>query len=331
MRVTIMSSTGASRGFTYYLNSEGHTVTTCTNGDITFIPDIAITDILDTELTENLRKQGVKVLGCTSWSKLLETNGDYQHATIRALGFNPLTSDTKGDRVTLFCIFNGNKIVSKCLVFPYKRFMSSDVGVEVACSGFLSYFDIHSSKLANLILDPLEKYLRKAAHKGCFTVDCIVDKGDIYVEAVSGDTDKAYISSVFENSRLNKSDVLLRVFDEASSPVPYVEPWSCGVLVSVAPFPFYQPKEESKVDGFNPFNLKHLWLIDAEKEGDQWVCGKNNGTVGYVTSRGTSIQKVARRAYRTLSNIHTENIQYRSDIGKDVYDRFARLQAAKLV
>lgn len=325
MRVSIISQSGCSLGFAHHLNQEGHTVTTATNSTISYLPDMAITDYLDTELTEDLRKKGVKVLGCSSWSKLLESNEDYRRATIRALGYSQ-PNEITGDKVTVACWFNGNKIISKMLVFPYTRLMSADVGVNVECSGYLAYFNVAQSKLVSTILDPLDKYLRKAAHKGCFSVDCRVNKNDITVESISGNIDKAYMTALFENSRMSKSDILLKILDESSNAIPSVEPWVCGVLISVAPYPFYHPMELSKIEGFNPFNLKHLWLIDAEREGDVWVCGRKNGMLGYVTARGSSIQEVTRRAYRTIANIHVETIQYRNDIGKDVYQRFDNLK-----
>lgn len=328
-------STGVTRGLAYHLNQEGHTVTT-NYGAATFTftnsPDISIFDPeVSSPSIDAWRSGGVKILGVDSWTRLLELDSSYKHAFIRALGYTTAPLGIEGDRVTISCFFNGNKFISRMLVFPYKRMMSCDVGGELDCSGYLAYFDVASSKLVSDILEPLEKFLRKAAHRGHFSVDCIINKEDVFVENVSASMSKAYITALFENTRLSKTDALLKLFDASSQPITYLEPWACGVLVSMAPYPYMIPKQPEKVTGFNPLNLKHLWLIDVAQDGDSWLCGINSGCLGYVTSRGATIQEVSRRAYRTLSNIHVESIQYRSDVGKDIYDKFNRLKESKLV
>jgi phosphoribosylamine-glycine ligase len=335
MRIQICS-TGATLGLAYHLSHEGHTVSALygTQGQIpgTFSSDISILDTInDPKVAEQLRNRGIKVLGADSWSRLLDIDSFYKHAVIRALDYIIAPPDTQGIRVTVSCLFNGNKFISKMLVFPYKRMMSCDVGVELDCSGFLTYFDVNTSKLVDMILTPLERFLKKVSHKGQFSVDCIVNKESVYVEDISASIFKPYITGVFENTRLSKSDILLRLFDANSSPITHIDPWSCGVLVSVSPYPHLIPKEPQKVTGFSPLNLKHLWLVDVVQDGDNWMCGANSGCLGYVTSRGVSIQEVSRRAYRTLSNIHVESIQYRSDIGKTVYEKYNMLKEAKLV
>jgi len=328
MRIAIYS-TGAARGLIYHLNQEGHSVGTIIASSL---PDMSIMEpTAEPSYIDSLRSRGVKVLGVDSWTRLLELDPSYKHAFIRALGYQAVTPETAGEHVTVSCFFNGNKFISKMLIFPYKKMMSCDVGGTLDCSGYLAYFSVESSKLVSEILTPLEKFLRKASHRGHFSVDCIITKDDVFIEDVSASMSKAYITALFENTRMSKTDVLLRIFDVNSQPISFIDPWACGILVSIAPYPYLIPKQPEKITGFNPFNLKHLWLIDVIQDGDNWMCGANTGCLGYVTSRGTTIQEVSRRAYRTLSNIHVESIQYRSDIGKDVYDKYNELVKAKLV
>lgn len=300
--------------------------------NVSFLPDLSILDAIDSVgAADELRNKGSKVIGHTAWSRLLEMDDSYRHATIRALGFTPPPPDVVGDKVSVMFLFNGNKIISKSLIFPYTKFMPNNLGCDIACTGYLAYFAIDESKLVNDFANSVEKFLRKAGHKGQFVIDAVIDKDQVYVSNISASPNVAYITAVFENSRVSKTDILLRIVNESSSYIPPREPWACGVLVSIAPYPYMVPDKTETVEGFNPLNMKHLWLIDAVKDGDTWLCGSNNGCLGYVTSRGVSIQEVPRRAYHTLKNIRVENIQYRSDIGRDVFDRFARLQAAKLV
>jgi phosphoribosylamine-glycine ligase len=205
--------------------------------------------------------------------------------------------------------------------------MAGDVGTKVVSSGYVACFDVDKSKLVNDILGPLEKYLRKAGHRGCFSVSVVVtDKGELLVEDISADINLPYTQAIYENTRRSKSDVLLDILNEASQPVQYIDPFVCGVLLSVYPYPNASPTNAVPVLGVNQFNLKHMWLMDLAKEDDNWVSGNFSGCVGFVTARGTSTQEAARRAYRTISNIKVDELQYRNDIGKGINDKLFKLK-----
>jgi phosphoribosylamine-glycine ligase len=208
--------------------------------------------------------------------------------------------------------------------------MAGNVGVEVVSSGYVAYFG--EAKIINTILDPIEKFLRKANHRGCFSVNVVVDKdGNIYGESVSANSNLPYTNALYENTRKNKSDLVLAMFDPTSAPVTTIEPYVCGVMLSVYPYPYAKPEEPREIFGLNSANQKHMWQMDISKVENKSVCGQLTGNAGYVIARGKTAQEAQRRVYRTISNLKVEGLQYRNDIGKDIPEKMYKLKELKLI
>jgi|SRR3990167_1569377 len=329
MRLCIFTATGFGCGIAAHMSKEGHSVTVSTEWtEGTAIPDISILDSpIFTRLADMLRGRGSRVLGPTSWGSLLVSDNGYKQNLISAIGYKPATDTTYGTHVIVSCWFNGNKFISKSIVFNYTKMMSGDVGTDVDSSGYLVYFNVDKSKLVREILEPLERFLRKAGHKGCFSVECIVatDK-DVYVKDISADLAKPYTTAIYENSKMSKSDILLSIFNESSAEIRPLDPWVAGVMLSVYPYPQAKPEMIFPIDGLNPLNIKHSWLMDVENNGDGYQTGELSGNIGYITARGVSPQESCRRVYRTIENIRAKDLQYRNDVGKGVSEKFYQLQ-----
>ncbi len=342
MRIFCMSQTGYGLGIAAFLSSEGHVVSThITTADDTprvrgllrdRIPDIAILDSPEhTETAEWIRSRGVKVLGDSKWSYLLSTNKEYRQNIIKAIGYKLGTGGEKGIPAVVSCWFNGHRFISKTLVFNYVRFMAGDVGVDVPSAGYIAYFNTERSRLVQEVLRPLEKFLRKANHRGCFSVEVLVDSGQWVVRDISASVCQPFSQAIFENTRSSKSDVLLSIFDESSKEVPHVSPYVCGCMLSVYPYPFAQPATTVGISGLNQFNLRHIWLMDCVSSNDKWTTGEHTGCLGYVIARGSTVQEARRRVYRTISNLEIDGIQYRNDIGKDTGASMYQLKKQKLI
>jgi phosphoribosylamine-glycine ligase len=338
----LVSATGYGLGIAPHLSSEGHQVNTFVNkvlsiphitnaiGDM--IPDIAIFDSPDQYVpAEWVRTRGVRVLGASQWSNLLDSNEDYLKKTIQAIGYKPHVNEV-GTGAEVVAWFNGQRFISKSIVFNYEHFMPGDTGVKLVSSGYVAKFDVDKSKLVDDILGPLEKYLRKAGHRGVFVVSVVVtDDGKVLVKGLSANMNKPYTNALYENTRRSKSDIVLDMFNESSNPSAPVDAYVVGVLLSVYPYPYTTPENPLEILGINPFNLKHLWLMDAEKKEDKWFSGSLSGCVGYVTARGSSVQEACRRAYRTISNLKIDVLQYRNDIGKDTNEKIFKLRKLNLL
>jgi len=339
MRLVAFSQTGYSVGIASFLSSEGHATSVYIHKelDMPFVirtvhkdtPDIVIFDSPTFAApADEIRSRGIRVLGASQWSELLSNNQEYQDDLIKAIGYTPY-KDENGIDAIVTCWFNGQRFISKSLVFNYDKMMSNNVGASVGSSGYIVYFT--KSKLVDDVVTPLEKFLRKANHRGCFSVSVTITDGpDALIRSISADITQPYTQAIFENTRRSRSDLLLDLFNETSTYIPTIEPYVCGVQVSVYPYPYTSPKV-CTVEGISPSNLKHMWIVDLSQVKDDWVCGAGNGCMGYVTARGTSVQEAQRRVYRTIKNIKSENIQYRNDIGKDVGEKMYYLRQKHLI
>lgn len=341
MRAVIFSNTGQGLGIAQHLIQEGHSVRICMNPpDLRSVeeefnlgqPDIAFFDSVDHIVpAEWTRVRGIRVLGPTKWSNLLEDNSEYNKQLQVAVGLKAAPALTGADtQVTVCAWFNGNKFISKFLVFNYDKMMAGNVGATVTSAGYVAYFN--KSKLVDQVLEPVEKFLRKANHRGCFTVNIQIDeKGKLYGNSVSANSNLPYTNALYENTRKNKGDLVLSMFDPMSAPVDAIEPYVCGVMLSVYPYPHAKPETPLEILGLNTANQKHMWQMDIAKVDDKTVCGQLTGNAGYVIARGKTVQEAQRRVYRTISNLSIEGLQYRNDIGKDVTEKMYRLKELKLI
>lgn len=329
MRILIISGTGYALGFVPHLEKEGHSVHVLKNGveGLSGI-DLALVDThIPSETVEQLHSLGSRVFGSNNWTTLIETDSSYKNNLIKAIGYNLADKDTKGIKATVSCWFNSNDFISRILVFNYDRLMAGDVGVKIDCAGYIACFGLKNSKLVSSIMEPLRRFLRKAGHKGCFSVDLVINDGGVYVSDISASITKPYTQAVFENTHMSKSEVLLAIMNEASKEIPHIDPYVCGVLLSVYPYPSMKTTN-TLIEGINPSNIKHTWLM-TNKDGDVWKC---NSCIGYVMARGVSPEEVKRRAYRTASLLQADDIQYRNDIGKSINnEQLFKLRQLKLI
>jgi phosphoribosylamine-glycine ligase len=344
MRFLTISNTGNGLGIVSHLTHEGHSVQICLQPETlrevetlfsTNTPDVVFCDSTNHIVpAEWVRVRGIRVLGPTKWSNLLYNNTEYNSQLLTALGVKVTPALTgAGDVKASVCIwFNGNKIISKFLVFNYTKMMAGDVGTDVESSGYVAYFGVDKSKLVNEITTPLEKFLRKANHRGCFSVNLsISDKGEVLGNSVNANANIPYTNALYENTRKNVGDLVLAMFDPSSAPVDAIEPYVVGVMLSVYPYPHAKPTTPLEINGLNSANQKHMWQMDVLKVNDKSVCGQLSGNAGYVTARGKTVQEAQRRVYRTISNLNIEGIQYRNDIGKDATEKFYKLREHKLI
>ena len=341
MRALFFSNTGGGLGIAQHLTQEGHSVKICLQPtDLRSVeeeflgeqPDIAFFDDNNYIVPADwVRVRGIRVLGPTKWSNLLDTNQEYNKQLLSAVGLKALPAGTgRHVGISICAWFNGNKFISKFLAFNYTRMMSGDVGIDIESSGYVAYFG--ESKLVETVLDPVEKFLRKANHRGCFTIDVAVDeKGEVYGKSVGANTNTPCTNALYENTHKNKGDLLLAMFDPASLPVEALDPYVCGVMLSVYPYPHAKPITPLEIFGLNSANQKHMWQADVSKVDEKFVCGQLSGNAGYVVARGKTTQEASRRVYRTIGNLKIDGLQYRNDISKDISEKMYKLKELHLI
>jgi phosphoribosylamine-glycine ligase len=340
MRFLLISNTGQGLGVAQHLTQEGHSVQICMNpSNLRSIEELFSTDQPDCAILDDVRHivpaewvraRGIRVLGPTKWSNLLEDNSEYNQQLQTAVGLKTAPKDTKGIDLTVCAWFNGNKFISKFLVFNYNKMMAGDVGTEVVSSGYVAYFG--DTKIVDTVLNPIEKFLRKANHRGCFSINLLIDdKGNLFGNSVSANSNLPYTNALYENTRKNKADLVLAMFDPNSTPIEPLEPYVCGVMLSVYPYPFSKPITPLEIFGLNSANQKHMWQMDVTKTAEKYTCGELSGNAGYVIARGKTVQEAGRRVYRTISNLKIDGLQYRNDISKDVTEKMYKLRELKLI
>lgn len=338
MRLMLVSATGFGLGFAPMIEFDGHAVRRCSISASTqaledSLPDVLIYDATEcAPQAEEVRNKGVKVIGASKWSNILESNQEYKDSVIKAIGYKKANGVT-GIEVEVIAWFNGNNFISKFLAFNYNRMLTGNLGVNIGCSGYVAVFGTEKSNLVNETLEPLEKFLRKAGHRGVFSVSVVVDdKGNVYTRDITANLNRPWTQALYANINKRRSaSVMMDMFNETSSMIPYIDKYVSGVQLSVAPFPYGLPKESIEIQGVNPQNSKHLWQMDMFKDGDKYYTGKLSGIIGYATSRGITPEEASRRAYRVISNLSIDNVQYRTDIGKGVSEKMFNLSKLGLV
>lgn len=333
MKLMIVSGTGFGLGFAPMVEFDGHAVTRCTIGSAaqelaTHLPDVLIYDAVEcSQQADVARNRGVKVLGASQWSNLLESNNEYKTSIIKAIGYNVYQESTTGIETEVVAWFNGNNFIAKFLAFNSSKILTGGLGVDVLSSGYVAVFGMEKAKLVETTLAPLEKFLRKAGHRGVFSVTTVTDnKGVVYVKDITANLNRPWTQALYANiNKRMSSSILMNMFDENSKPIAYIDKYVAGVMVSVAPYPYQCPATPVEIRGVNPQNLKHMWQMDMTKQGDAYVSGQISGVIGFATSRGTTPEEASRRAYRVISNLSIDNVQYRTDIGRGVTEKLLNL------
>ncbi len=340
MRLSFISATGYGLGLATHAAAEGHGVNFlirqgCQAGQgiidvhpyieeglydtlYDLAPDVAIFDSEDlASQADLLRKSGRRVIGPTSWSSLIDKDKEYARKLTTAMGW-PVADSPNGINLYITVSFNGQTFTSYYTSLVYRRFMAGGHGADLGFMGVLANFAPATDKISQLILKPLEPILRQVNHRGFFHIHTVINGDTFGIRDISASITDPLSLLLFENSRITTTNILLSMLDEASKPIVPLEQWAVGALLSVPPYPYQKPAEPIHLRGIQPASLKHLWLIDARKNGNDWFTASVAGNIGYVTARGSSLQEATRRVYRTINNLEVRDLQYRNDIGRDI-------------
>jgi len=332
MRLNLITKQGNGLGMATHLSSEGHSVSvfhakpsTIGQGilevNVETIPGVADIYIYDNpafgQHADHAREEGVRVLGASRWAQMVEDDASYQNEIIKLVGWEAPKS-LSGVNLYITGWFNGAKFVSSYVSLVYRRLMSGGAGPDIGCMGTVSNFHQPTEKIYNTFLKPLEKTLRRVNHRGCIHIHSVVNGEEHGVSGLSTNFSHPLTYALLENVNLPVSNILLRLFDETSKPIRPLEQWASGVVLSVPPYPYTNPHSPVDLKGLRPSNLKHMWLCDALKEDNLWKTTGETGLIGLVTARGSSVEESTRRAYRTISQLEIKDLQYRSDVGRNI-------------
>lgn len=337
MNLLFVSDTNLSLGLAMRCETEGHNVRYAASSQIgsgivklassdeLWNPDLAIYDSNTfVAHADSARTNGLKTLGPSRWSAMLESDDTYRNQIIASLGW-PTTNLNQGTHLYISAWFNGTSFVSTYASITYRRFMAGGAGPDLACTGMIGNFQALTPRTYQTFISPLDKMLKKVNHRGCIHIHAVVDGEKYAVKEICASFMHPLSLLLYENSNLTVSNILLKLFDETSKPISTISPWACGAQISMPPFPYAQGLNPTEIRGIVPANLRHLWFADMTQEGNRYFTS-NKGLVGYITARGSDENECIRRMYRTIGNINTTDLQYRNDIGRQTQSLLTSLR-----
>jgi len=317
MRFVLCYSRGSLFSLGNRLQKEGHQVD---KGHITTGGTLLISD----EPLDPIRCNG-EGIGVSRFTLLLAKSKEYRES-IRLVSS---VFSTEGEleppepKFSIGCWFNGIDFVYPVFgIVDDNYFMDRDKGYPCIMGSTVRIFK-EPPKVFTDTLWRIKSCLRGANFRGFIIADCATMEGltefiDIYPHFR---TDSIY--AILESIQEEIGRTLVDIFNGGKKSIRCCRyEYAIAVRISVPPYPYPRPPFESfhkDIKGYCEGNARHIWLgeVDRDKKGKWKIAG---GIIGAVTARGDSIKECRRRAYRTISNLDIEWLQYRQDVGMKASD-----------
>jgi len=277
-------------------------------------PELIIMDSdfeASTAAKTEFEKMGIPVYGTSLFSKSATKNPAYISKILNINGIKTEAIPKDTIPLTYSVVLNGKNKVMSSVFYEYVYLMNDDVGPP-AYMGSIGYFgdisaiDQKMSAMVNALIKSgfsgkIDFQLRLGEDAWCAGVYFYFRWNTIY--------------ALLENINMSPSEFFYQCSMNEPMRLKIKSPWSCQINCGVPPFPYnLEREEEAEIRGIDSNNSKHLWVRNFK-----------NGDLMTVTGRGGYIREAKRRAYRTLSNLSTEGIMYRTDIGLNAVDKFREI------
>jgi len=267
--------------------------------------------------TDLFRQRGKATFGISLLSDAL--NLKKQEEFLRECGIS-LCLKTK-HKLSVCVFFNGREwVLPPFLTLKENHLLPGDLGPIVGCMGCI-VVPLHTP--SDWILEHLEKIaigLRRLGLSGLFTMQIGEAEEGYSIAGVYTGLNFDTIEAISEGLREPLTNVLFEVSTGIKDKLDVTEDYIIAVRVTVPPWPYlplWAGEERLDIEGLSEDNFNHVYLCNvATDERSYWVAG-GAGIVLKATARGRSIAEARRRVYRTLSNIHIKDMQYRLDIGEN--------------
>lgn len=212
--------------------------------------------------------------------------------------------------------------------FEHKKLMNEEKGPNTGEQGSLMKTAVES-KLADLVLKPLEKSLVEMGAFCNFDMNCMIDKDG-----------KPWVLEATSRFGWPATNIELEMFNDdpfeqlvdaclGHDTISLSPKWTIGVVLSIPPFPKDAQDLQDCVGiplyGVTKDNENHIHpqsvmvqdVLGADmKETPHWVsCGNY---IAVVTEKGNTIREARERVYGIVDELDISNIQYRTDIGVKV-------------
>lgn len=205
--------------------------------------------------------------------------------------------------------------------FEEKRFLAGGLGPNTGCMGNVVIAARSRNRLVRETVLRLEPFLKRTGYTGPVDINAMVNSTGIYALEITARLGYDAIEALMEGLSEPISDVLFEVALGIKKEFKVTEEFMIASRLSVPPWPHADEEGKNRglpILGINDKNLRHIYLSDAYREGDNYYYAASDGVVLKATARGVSVREAQRRVLRTLDNIKVNDKQYRRDIGNRV-------------
>ena len=236
-----------------------------------------------------------------------------------------LMEHVQGVEVGVGGYFNGQAFLQPaCIDFEHKRFFAGDLGELTGEMGTVVSYR-QSQRLFDAVLAPLAPLLAGGGYCGYINVNLIINDAGVWpLEFTSrfGYPGFAICEALHEEPW---ERIFLRMLRKDSLRLSTRDGFSCGVVLTVPPFPYQQGYDElSKGEpiclrpGMRQDDLAALFFAEVAQIRGQLVTSGCSGYVGVAAGTGSTVDEACRLAYRRAAQVVVPNLRYRTDIGERV-------------
>ena len=236
-----------------------------------------------------------------------------------------LMEHLQGVEVGVGAYFNGAFFLQPaCIDFEHKRFFGGDLGELTGEMGTIVSYR-QSRRLFEAVLEPLAPLLAQGGYCGYINVNLIANEAGLWpLEFTSRFGYPGF--AICEALHLEPWEAIFaRMLRRDGAGIATRDGFSCGVVLTVPPFPYRHGYEElSKGEpvflrpGAGEAERASLSWAEVAQVRGRLVTSGCSGYVGVATGAGDTVQQACDAAYRVAKQVVVPNLRYRTDIGERV-------------
>lgn len=246
-------------------------------------------------------------IGWSKFSSLIKNNYNYKNDFLKLHDIPVGVRNKSKARVTLESWFDGGKFVLPYFICSIDRnFMNRNLSKEIECSGFTMSAKYSKTELYKKTFDKIEESLKKTGYCGPISFDIEFDKSGFYVTNFYAWIRFDIIYGLCHLSDGYVSDFLYSIFAGDNKRHKFKSGVCSSVHLSLPPFPFVDDNCKCNVS-LKDFdnNITNYYIDNCE-----------NGDLGCICCLAENSKLSINRLYEILKDLHIDELQYRTDLGK---------------
>jgi phosphoribosylamine-glycine ligase len=195
--------------------------------------------------------------------------------------------------------FNGMRFVRPFNhTFEEKRFLPGNLGCNTGCMGNV-VLGVNSNRLTKATVERVEDFLRMIGYRGPFDINTIVNETGAYALEATSRMGYDAVEALIEGLNEPAGEFLYDIAQGAKREMDLGEDPMIAVRLSIPPWPSRRPDSDSfgePVMGLTDERLRHLFLTDVMKDGDDYVTAGGDGVLLKATATGRITRKTSPQA-----------------------------------